>query len=61
MYVKMEAIRDQPDMSMKTNSKKTRIHKPSSPFFTKETQINKPPSHLFTAAVLPLHGSEECY
>ena len=57
----MEAMRDRVDLSMRTDSKETRIHKPLSPFFTKETRINKPPSHLFTAAALPLHGSEECY
>jgi hypothetical protein len=53
--------RDRANLSMKTDSKETRIHKPLSPFFTKETQINKPPSHLFTAVALPLHSSEESY
>jgi hypothetical protein len=57
----MEAMRDRADLSMKTDSKEMRIHRPLSPFFTKETWINKSLSHLFTAAVLPLHGSEECY
>jgi hypothetical protein len=61
LYVKMEAMRDWVDLSMRTVSKEARIHKPPSPSFTKETRINKPPSCLFTAAVLPLHGSEECY
>jgi hypothetical protein len=61
MYVEMEAMRDWADLSMKTDSKEMRIHKPPSPFFTKETRINKPLSHLFTAATLPLHDSEECY
>jgi hypothetical protein len=46
LYVKMEAMRDRVDLSMRTDSK--------------EIMINKPPSHLFTVAALPLHGSEEC-
>jgi hypothetical protein len=37
MCVEMEAMRDRVDMSMRTDSKETRIHKPPSPFFTKET------------------------
>jgi hypothetical protein len=61
LYVEMEAMRDQVDLSMWTDSKETRIHKPLSPFFANETRIEKPPSHLFTAAALPLHSSEECY
>jgi hypothetical protein len=61
MYVEMEAMRDQVDLSMRTDSKETRIHKPLSPFFTKETQINKPSSHLFTGTAPPLHDNEEFY
>jgi hypothetical protein len=60
LHVEMEAMRDRVDLSMRTDSKETRIHKPPSPFFTNETRINKPLSHLFTAVVLPFHGSEEC-
>jgi hypothetical protein len=60
-YIEMEAMRDRADLSVKTDSKETRIHKPPSPFFTKETRIDKPSSHLFTAVALPLHDSEECY
>jgi hypothetical protein len=55
MYVEMEAMRDRVDLSMRTDSKETRIHKPPAHFFTKETRIDKPPSHLFTASTLPLH------
>jgi hypothetical protein len=57
----MEAMRDRVDLSMRTDSKETGIHKPLSPFFINETRINKPLSHLFAAAALLLHGSEECY
>jgi hypothetical protein len=46
LYVKMEPMRDGPDLSMRTNSK--------------ETIINKPLSHLFTADTLPLHDRKEC-
>jgi hypothetical protein len=42
----MEAMRDEVDLSMRTDSK--------------EMMVNKPPSHLFTAAALPPHGSEKC-
>jgi hypothetical protein len=54
LYVEVEAMRDQVDLSMRTDSKETRIHKPPSPFFTKETRINKHWSHLFTTIALPL-------
>jgi hypothetical protein len=39
-------MRDQVDLTMRTDSK--------------EMMINKPPSHLFIVAALPLHDSEEC-
>jgi hypothetical protein len=45
MYVEMEAMRDQLDLSMRIDSK--------------EMIINKPLSHVFTVTALPLHGSEE--
>jgi hypothetical protein len=35
----MEAMRDRAHLSMKTDTKGTRIQKPTSPFFTKETKF----------------------
>jgi hypothetical protein len=36
---KTKEIKDRADLSMKTDTKETRIHKPASPLFTEDTKF----------------------